>query len=157
MRRLVLVGVMALCPSVLFAQTSSLSGRASVVDGDTLRIADAPIRLVGIDAPEAAQRCSQAGQAIPCGALASEALRDLIRAGSGVTCILEGRDKYDRLLGRCSVAGVELNREMVRSGWAVAYWSQDYRPEEAEAKTARRGLWGTVFQQPSAYRREKKQ
>lgn len=154
MRRLVLVGVMALYPSILFAQTSSLTGRASVVDGDTLR---APIRLVGIDAPEAAQRCSQAGQAIPCGALARQALRDLIRAGSAVTCTLEGRDKYDRLLGRCSAAGVELNREMVRSGWAVAYWSQDYRLEEAEAKTARRGLWGTVFQQPSAYRREQKQ
>ena len=152
LRTVVLIGLMAFSPLLTQAQALSVSGMPRVLDGDTLRLETVRIRLVGIDAPETAQTCLQDGQSIPCGTIASATLRALI--SSSITCTLEGRDKYDRLLGRCTAGGIDLNREMVRSGWAVAYWSQEYRRDEAEARAARRGLWGTVFQQPSAYRKE---
>ena len=37
---------------------AAISGRAHVVDGDTLRIAGRSIRLHGIDAPEVGQQCT---------------------------------------------------------------------------------------------------
>ena len=36
---------------------ADLVGRARVIDGDTIEVASARIRLFGVDAPESAQRC----------------------------------------------------------------------------------------------------
>src|ERR1044071_10168813 len=54
---------------------SSLTGTASVVDGDTLDIHGERIRLVGVDAPESKQNClSAAGQFERCGQKAANEL-----------------------------------------------------------------------------------
>ncbi|MCO6442030.1 MAG: hypothetical protein J5I81_13340 [Nitrococcus mobilis] len=47
--------VLSLLSSLVLAET--LTGVASVVDGDTLETHGERIRLHGIDAPESAQRC----------------------------------------------------------------------------------------------------
>ena len=47
---------------VLVAAGAGISGKASVTDGDTLRIGSERIRLHGIDAPESAQRCRAGGE-----------------------------------------------------------------------------------------------
>ena len=56
-----------------------------------------------------------------------------------VTCRDEGTDKYDRVLGVCSVEGVEINAELVRRGyaWAFVKYSERYVKEEAEAQGGR--------------------
>ena len=46
----------------LVAPGAGISGKASVADGDTLRIGSERIRLHGIDAPESAQNCRAAGE-----------------------------------------------------------------------------------------------
>ncbi|WP_027894402.1 thermonuclease family protein [Calidithermus chliarophilus] len=47
---------------------SSLAGRATVVDGDTLEIQGVRIRLWGVDAVESSQTCLDAqGKVYPCG------------------------------------------------------------------------------------------
>ena len=52
-----------------------LSGRAVIVDGDTLRLGGERIRLKGMDAPELAQSCTGAdGRSWPCGQQAKAAL-----------------------------------------------------------------------------------
>ena len=51
------------------AKPQTISGRASVIDGDTIEIHGIRIRLFGIDAPETGQTCAVQGKAIP---LASE-------------------------------------------------------------------------------------
>jgi endonuclease YncB( thermonuclease family) len=51
-----------------------VAGVASVIDGDTIEIHGRRIRLWGIDAPEAAQRCMEDGALYPCGLDASRAL-----------------------------------------------------------------------------------
>jgi endonuclease YncB( thermonuclease family) len=43
------------------AAASDLTGRASVIDGDTIAIHGERIRLFGIDAPESRQTCEAAG------------------------------------------------------------------------------------------------
>jgi endonuclease YncB( thermonuclease family) len=125
---------------------------AKIVDGDSLELNGERIRLEGIDAPEFDQVCLLGGKKQPCG---HEAWRRLIAlAGTGrLSCTGWQRDKYDRLLGVCQASGQEVNREMVRSGWAVAYGA--YRAEEKEARKARLGLWAGEFQRPQDFRRMK--
>lgn len=55
------------------AVASSLEGRVTVIDGDTLEMHGKRIRLHGIDAPESGQTCrSQSGKTYRCGQLAAK-------------------------------------------------------------------------------------
>jgi endonuclease YncB( thermonuclease family) len=129
----------------------SISGQARIADGDSLSLDGERIRLRGIDAPELAQRCEKAGSDYACGTKAREALVALV-SGRPVTCIGWERDRYDRLLAACSAGGVELNRQLVLSGWAVAYG--DFAAEEASAREAGRGLWSGTFERPQGWRKQ---
>lgn len=93
------------------------------------------------------------GQKWACGEEAKARLAGLIE-GRQVSCATSGVDDFGRLLARCTVGGVELNRHMVLTGFAVAFrrYSTDYVSEEARAKGARQGLWAGNFQMPSEYR-----
>lgn len=147
---LLVVPALGLAP----AASATLEGSASVVDGDTLRIGAETVRLEGIDAPEARQRCRDgAGRGYRCGARASEALGMLVRRGVAA-CRGEERDRYGRLLAVCEVAGVELNAAMVRGGWALAFrrYSEAYVGVEGDAARAGRGLWSGRFEEPWAWR-----
>ena len=139
------------------APASDLSGHARLVDGDTIEVAGQLVRLHGIDAPETGQQCFDGdGDAFPCGARAAEALRRLL-AGHQVACAGAARDRYGRLIAVCRAGGVELNREMVRLGMAMAYeeYSDDYLPEQVEAFKANRGLWAGTFDPPAQVRAER--
>jgi endonuclease YncB( thermonuclease family) len=130
------------------------SGRAEVIDGDTIRIAGETVRLEGIDAPETRQECEDAaGRSYACGELATRSLGRLI-ARESVTCYLTGRDSYDRALGICESGGLEINAEMVRMGWALAFrrYSARYVQQEKEAEQARAGLWAGTFDPPWNWR-----
>jgi endonuclease YncB( thermonuclease family) len=130
-----------------------ISGIGRAADGDTLTVGADRVRLFGIDAPELHQTCDRSGQAWQCGQEAAERLAGLVN-GRQVVCSTTGTDDYGRLLARCSANGVDLNREMVASGHAVAFrrYSLDYVAFEGSAKAAGRGLWGGTFQMPSEYR-----
>lgn len=125
-------------------------GDVHVIDGDSLRIRGEEIRLAGIDAPELAQGCEREGRPWRCGQAARAALEREIRRGP-LTCAGSSRDRYDRLLAVCSVAGSEINAGLVRAGLAVAYGQ--YQREEAEARDARKGIWAGPFQRPEEWRR----
>lgn len=147
---LVLLSALAI-PHLDRLAARDLSGRASVIDGDTLVIAGERIRLVGIDAPELAQQCRRAGVAYGCGREARAALSGL--AGSApVTCSGWARDRYGRWLATCRSEGGNLNADMVADGWAVAFGAHE--AEQAAARAARRGLWAGDFQPPADWRRD---
>jgi endonuclease YncB( thermonuclease family) len=132
-----------------------ITGRAWVVDGDTIRIAGIPIRLEGIDAPEKAQTCTNSnGGMWRCGEAATRQLRERTR-GQNVTCRPRALDRYGRLVATCSLAdGSDLNAWLVRSGWAVASgFSKIYVADESEAVAAKRGIWAGSFIAPSEWRR----
>jgi endonuclease YncB( thermonuclease family) len=140
-----------------FPQVDFLSS-VTVIDGDSLRRGSQRIRLYGIDAPELAQKCrDRAGNSYACGEAARRVLRDLIGARE-IGCDVIETDKYRRDLARCRVETVELNREMLRLGWAVAYGRDniDYMLAEATARSAGRGLWQGEFDLPERFRRQQR-
>ena len=71
-----------------------------------------------------------------------------------MTCSNEGTDKYGRTLTYCMAGDTDLNGEMVRSGWAVAYGGLEftYWRAESEAKDKHRGIWQGRFDQPQSWR-----
>jgi endonuclease YncB( thermonuclease family) len=131
-----------------------VSGRATVIDGDTLDIAGERVRLEGIDAPEVGQTCGGGWFGTwACGSQATAQLRWLVGARR-VDCSSAGRDKYGRVLGWCTVAGQDINAEMVRSGfaWAFVKYSARYQAIEADARKAKVGVWKGDAQPPWLYR-----
>ncbi|MEE1654931.1 thermonuclease family protein [Microvirga sp. CF3062] len=138
---------------VLKPNDRTLEGRAQVTDGDTIRIGEARIRLKGIDAPEMEQRCSRSGRSYACGETARRALIELV-SGETARCRAAGRDRYQRILARCTVGGKDIGTHMVESGWAVSY-GRDYDAEEARAQERGVGLWEGDFERPQDWRRGK--
>ncbi len=133
---------------------ADVAGVASVIDGDTIEVHGQRIRLHGIDAPESRQLCRLDGKPWQCGKDAANALADKI-ARRPVTCEDLGRDRYKRIIARCTVAGDDLGEWMVANGWAVAYYlySYEYSRAEHRAKMARRGIWASEFIRPWEWRR----
>src|SRR5690348_11965514 len=117
--RAVAVLMIAAIASPAFAE--EISGVPSIHDGDTVKIRGTKIRLSGIDAPETDQLCLDAkGQKWACGIAARD---ELIKHSSGQSwdCDLGGEDGYKRRLGICSIDRDNVNRWMVRSGWAMSF------------------------------------
>jgi endonuclease YncB( thermonuclease family) len=139
----------------VFNHVTVAPGNVDVIDGDSFRRGKDEIRLNGIDAPEYRQTCrDETGHGWDCGKEAARALRSLV-TGHIVACTGLDVDRYGRLVSRCKVGGLELNSEMVRLGWAIAYTRHGafYLREEEEARRARRGLWGGTFDPPEDWRK----
>ena len=132
---------------------SVLAGRARVIDGDTIEVGSARIRLFGVDAPESTQSCVVGSRPWPCGRRATRALAGRID-GRSVACEERDRDRYGRIVAVCRHDGQDVNAWLVREGWALAYrrYSRAYVDEEAAAKAARRGVWRGEFVPPWDWR-----
>ena len=152
-----LVGLLCLWFPFSVVVGEQIVGQASVIDGDTIEIHGAQVRLHGIDAPESGQICTGYRKRIHCGKLARQALAEKI-GSEAVTCIPTAQDRYGRVVAICSVAGEDLNAWMVREGWALAYrhYSLDYTKEENSASTLGRRRWNTEFVPPWEWRRRKR-
>ena len=130
------------------------NGAYHAIDGDSFSIGKSEIRLHGIDAPEYRQTCKTgSGTSQPCGKLARDQLSKLIGKSKLVCRTLE-QDRYGRQVSVCKAGDIDINREMVRLGWAIAYrrHSQAYIAAEREAKSAKRGIWQWQFDMPEDYR-----
>jgi endonuclease YncB( thermonuclease family) len=127
------------------------------IDGDTLRAGDgSKYRIFGIDAPELHQSCTEAnGKSWLCGRAAKAKLTTLIKGGN-VNCEARATDRFGRTVAVCSAEGVpDLGEAMVRDGYAIDLGGpagNPYRDAEAEAQTAKRGIWRGTFQRPADWR-----
>ena len=90
-------------------QASEIIGVPKVIDGDTIHIKSYKIRLEGIDAPEMRQKCKKSYLQIIflnfqkdyyCGQISKKKLIQKI-GNEPVKCILSGKDRYKRYLGKC--------------------------------------------------------
>jgi endonuclease YncB( thermonuclease family) len=80
-------------------------------------------------------------------------LRSLVGTRA-VSCSSIETDRYGRAVAVCRIGKLEINGEMVRLGWAVAYSRHrlSYVRLEAEARRAKRGIWAGRFEMPEDYR-----
>lgn len=144
---------------VVAAPTKVIRGEARVIDGDTIDIGGEPIRLEGIDAPEANQLCDLQGQDYSCGESSKKYLQDAVR-DNVIECNIHGRDKYKRHLGTCTITYNDrnINSLMVKTGNAVAYLrhTSKYLQDEVDARVYSRGIWASKFAMPWTERHNSK-
>jgi len=133
----------------------AIVGEATALDGDTLTINGQRIRLFGVDAFEAEQRCPGAGRRNwGCGGVATRSLQSLV-ADTTTVCFPRDIDAYQRTVAVCRAGGTDLAAAMVVRGLAVAYarYSHDYDAEQELAKSGGTGAWSGAFVDPETYRR----
>ena len=137
------------------AVADELIGQASVIDGDTIEIHGARVRIFGIDAPESDQLCHDArSYQYRCGQKASNALFDFVGRRL-VECVEVDRDRYKRAVSVCTVGGTDIADWLVRNGLALdwpQYSKGGYAAAQAEAKREQRGMWAGNFKEPWNYR-----
>ena len=135
----------------------SIIGKATIIDGDTIRIGKNKIRLYGIDAPEINQRCTINKIIWECGIDSSQALESMI-SEKEVQCETMDIDRYKRFVAKCFVKNTNLNQYMVQNGWALAYryYSDDFIKNEEIAKKNKAGIWQGKFLDPYLYRKQQK-
>ena len=141
-----------------------ISGLAKVIDGDTIKIKNNKIRLLGIDAPEKKQQCQKPWLSIsfitfnknyPCGKISTERLKKKID-DKLITCKPSGKDRYKRFIAECFKGKRNINAFMVLNGYAVAYrkYSPKFISHENTAKKEKLGLWAGTFEMPWEWRKK---
>ena len=136
------------------AVAADITGTAKVREGDTVVIGNTRIRLGGIDAPNVDQLClNNAGERWTCGVAARDEL--IKHADNKVwTCHTRQTDRRGRQVARCEVDGEDIQKWMVKSGWALSYvrFSHDYDADEKAAREAKAGMWQGAFIAPWDWR-----
>ncbi|KAA6224700.1 MULTISPECIES: thermonuclease family protein [unclassified Campylobacter] len=108
-----------------------------VIDGDTIEISyqneKSKIRFFGIDAPELKQEFGEESKLF---------LSSLIDKKQ-VEVFKKDKDKYNRILAIIKLNNEDINKKMVRFGYAHAYiyYSDIYKDDEKIAKENKLGLW----------------
>jgi endonuclease YncB( thermonuclease family) len=135
-----------------------VEGKAAAVGGDSVRINGTTIRLSGIEAPDADQKCLGANKKRwSCGEAAQGALQRLVKSKT-VRCELSGTDPSGRPLGTCQTVNVansqDLAGALVRDGAVFSGGGlfASYGSLEAEAKAKKVGLWKGEAERPADYR-----
>ena len=142
--------MLALVAAALDRPPPPVSGLARASDGDSFRLGNDRIRLLGLDAPELAQDCTaESGEPWACGRAARARMAELLAAGPA-DCRPEEIDQYGRLLATCSIDGRDLGATLVAEGLAVS--SGRYWTEEEAARNARLGIWSGDFAAPRTWR-----
>ena len=132
-----------------------ISGIPTITDGDTIKIVNQRIRFHGIDTPEKKQICTKNFREYNCGKEAADALARKINGKQVVCKVNDKLDRYNRYIGVCFIEEINLNKWMVRNGYAVAYrkYSKNYIQDEYYAKKNKLGLWAGNFIHPEKWRK----
>lgn len=131
-----------------------IEGRAIVLGADSMKVGNIIVRLSGMEAPEAEQRCPAAGKkTIRCSEAATEGLTKIVR-GKLVSCNLSGSDEAGRSLATCKAEGADVAGALIRQGLVFAQQGllARYASAESEARTAKLGVWKGDVQRPSEWR-----
>ena len=158
------LSALLILPNLSISSEKAIYGKAQVIDGDTIKINDKKIRLFGIDAPEKKQICQKIYMSFlifnfqkeyKCGEKSILALSKKLK-DKKIKCILEEKkDKYKRNIGTCYLKNQDINKWLVKNGYALAYkrYSKKYVLDEQYAKKNKLGVWRGTFIEPEKWRR----
>ena len=150
--KFLLAMVLLLLPAI--ASAADITGPAKVREGDTVVIGNTRIRLSGIDAPSVDQLClNNSGERWTCGVAARDELAKHAENKSW-TCHTQRTDRRGRQVARCEVDGEDIQKWLVKSGWALSYvrFSHDYDEDEKAARETKAGMWQGAFIAPWDWR-----
>ena len=150
--RLLFIALLVTMPAA--AQAADIVGVPKFRDADQVVIGTTRVRLAGIDAPALDQLClNPKGERWTCGAAARDALIKY-SGDKSWTCTPVRTDRFGRTVARCLIDGEDVQKWMVRNGWALAYvqYSKTYEADEKEARDAKAGLWAGAFIAPWDWR-----
>lgn len=93
-----------------FPKSMQITGKAYVIDGDTIIVQKIRIRLAGVDAPELN---------MPWGQKSKWAMVNICK-GQTITVKLDGQRSYNRLVGTCFLSdGRDIGAELIKQGLAL--------------------------------------
>ena len=156
--------IFLLSPTLSISAEKVISGKAEVVDADTIKINKIKIRLFGIDAPEKEQVCKKIYMSFfifnfeknyKCGEESALALLKKLKKKK-IKCFIEkNKDRYKRSIGVCYLKNEDINKWLVKNGYAIAYkkYSKKYVLDEQYAKENELGIWKGTFTEPEKWRR----
>jgi endonuclease YncB( thermonuclease family) len=135
--------------------STEISGRATAIAGDLIRVDRTLVRISGIEAPESRQPCYRAnGRRWNCASAAKTGLARIVR-GHTVTCTPSGTDDDGNVLAGCVLDGTtNVAAELVRRGYVFATSSffNSLSSEEETARKAKAGIWQGEIQRPQEWR-----
>ncbi len=137
------------------AEAADITGVPKIREGDHIQIGNTRIRLGGIDAPSVDQLClNTQGERWTCGVAARDELIKHADNKSWTCHTRQVADRRGRTVARCEVDGEDIQKWMVRNGWALAYarFSHDYDADEKAAREAKAGMWQGAFIAPWDWR-----
>ena len=155
-RTLLTAVLVLLLPAI--AHATDITGVPKIRDGDQIQIGNSRIRLGGIDAPSSDQLClNTKGERWTCGMAARDELIKHVE-NKPWACHVRQTDRRGRIVARCEVDGEDIQKWLVKSGWALAYmrFSHDYDADEAAAREAKAGMWQGAFIAPWDWRTRNK-
>ena len=132
----------------------TITGKAWVIDGDTIKVSGQIIRLDALGAPELDQwAVSQDGHRFNHGKCVHSALIGVL-GGQHVQVQSKEYDRYGRVVGTVTCGDTDIGAWLVHNGLAIAKYEDRYKHLESEARRERRGMWSVAeAYDPSAWRR----
>ena len=121
------------------SEKSIAKGKATIIDGDTIKINDEKIRFAGIDTPEK----NKIGHEF-----SKKKLKEKI-GNNIIICIREPKlDPWGRTVAECFIGSESISSFMVKNGYAcdyVKYSKKKYAKEQEYAKSKKLGIWKMNF------------
>ena len=126
--------------SLVYSSEKSIAkGKASIIDGDTIKINAEKIRFAGIDTPEKKKIGHE---------FSKKKLKEKI-GNNIVVCIREPKlDPWGRTVAECFIGSESISSFMVKNGYAcdyVKYSKKKYAKEQEYAKSKKLGIWKMNF------------
>ncbi len=144
----------SLTAALPFSAARIVEGRGSVVAADLVRVGNVVVRLGGIEAPAREQMCT--GPRNKRWRCNDTAVLTLTRLANGrmLKCETRGQDTTGNVQGTCMDGARDIAAELVKGGhvFAATGFLARYAAAEAEARTAKLGIWSGDNERPAEWR-----
>jgi len=158
MKNIIYLSVLLSLAPFNWAVAETLTGTATAINGNHLKIGGVTVKLLGIDAPDLGQTCMTRKKKTKfCGQLARQYLAHMLE-NRQVKCMGDQRSSDRVLAATCIIGPFRVNEQMVMNGWAMADPNNGelYKRAELFAQIRKEGMWRGTFQKPWEWRQDER-